>query len=89
MKYWNKNKKAREYWTEVRTVREVADTTHPWFAPAGLMRGRTFSFSPEAKLWCQQQPGKGRFYFRPYLDIWYFEFSEDALAFKLKWIGPN
>ena len=40
------------------------------------------------KIWCQQQPGRGRFYAAQYTEKWYFEFSEDALAFKLRWIFP-
>jgi len=38
----------------------------------------------DAKVWCQQQPGNGRFYCSFWLD-WEFERSEDALAFKLKY----
>lgn len=43
------------------------------------------SFIKEAKRWCQEQPGDGRFYMQPYLNKWWFEFSEDALAFKMKY----
>jgi hypothetical protein len=87
MKYWNKSKKARELnWTRVETFKSALDKNGVWFAPSGIMRAnKYFSFSVEAKRWCQQQPGGGRFYVRPYTSEWYFEFSEDALAFKLKW----
>jgi hypothetical protein len=94
MRYWNKNKKARDHWTLVTFPVEDMPSSFAWYAPAGLMRGVTsaskhFSFSKEAKLWCQNQPGRGRFYYGPYTGLWWFEFSEDALAFKLKWTGPN
>jgi len=37
------------------------------------------------KLWCQRQPGEGRFYYGTYTKIWWFEKMEDASWFVLKW----
>jgi len=39
----------------------------------------------QAKRWCQQQEGRTRFYSGPWAEEWYFESSQDALAFKLRW----
>lgn len=41
-----------------------------------------------AKRWCQQNPGKGRFYFHYTNTRWWFEFEDDALVFALTW-GNN
>lgn len=41
----------------------------------------------QAKVWCQQQPSTDRFYFHYTNTRWWFENSEDALAFSLKWSG--
>lgn len=87
MKYWNKSKKYRELsWTKVEGLSLYTEPY--WFAPNGIRESKLID-EKAAKLWCQQQPGRDRFYFGPYTGIWYFESSEDALAFKLKWIGPN
>jgi len=47
----------------------------------------------QAKLWCQRHESKGRFYSGPYSSRdqgkWYFEFSDDALAFKLRYYGQR
>ena len=41
----------------------------------------------QAKVWCQQQTSPDRFYFHYTNTRWWFESSEDALAFSLKWSG--
>lgn len=41
--------------------------------------------SAKVKRWCQLQTSKGRVYNRPCLNEWHFEFSEDALIFKMVW----
>lgn len=46
-------------------------------------------FTFEAKVWCQRNSSKGRFYMGHYTRAWLFEFSEDALAFKLKYFGQK
>ena len=38
------------------------------------------------KVWCQQQPGRGRFYYSLYKNAWYFELAKDASWFILKWM---
>ncbi len=43
----------------------------------------------QAKLWCQQNSSRGRFYSGPYRAIWRFEFEDDALAFSLKFYGEK
>lgn len=80
MKYYNKNKEYRKTWT--------------------IIDGPPYYLRNKAKMWCQQNPSKGRFYFgipdfeynmgsKELFSIsfwpWYFENSEDALAFKLVW----
>jgi hypothetical protein len=83
MKYWNKRKDKRKNWTSVE-------------GPAYFRRDTV-------KVWCQNHPSKSRFYFgnpiwepeqasSPFgLAVvswpWYFENSEDALAFSLTWGG--
>ena len=37
------------------------------------------------KVWCQQQPGRGKFYWAPYSNTWYFELGKDATWFTLNW----
>lgn len=39
----------------------------------------------EQKRWCQLNGSNDRFYNGFYTGIWYFENSEDALAFSLVW----
>jgi hypothetical protein len=79
LKYWNKSKKYRDTWTAVE-------------GPAYFNRA-------EVKRWCQLNGSSDRFYFGPYYFkkkvpgfpimkdpwLWYFENSEDALAFSLIW----
>jgi hypothetical protein len=40
-----------------------------------------------AKLWCQQHSSPSKFYTPQYGNTWWFENSEDALAFKLVWMN--
>lgn len=80
MKYWNKSKKYRESWI--------------------VVAGPQY-FTDHAKQWCQQQSSKGRFYYSSstqcntkvgiiyYNWKWYFENSEDAPIFKLKFQTGN
>lgn len=42
----------------------------------------------DAKIWCQRHGSKGKFYFHFTNTRWWFENSEDALAFTLVWQGP-
>lgn len=39
----------------------------------------------DLKVWCQQQPSTGKFYYYYGTDSWWFERSEDAMFFLLKW----
>lgn len=39
----------------------------------------------EMMLWCKRNPSPGRFYNYYGTNNWWFEFTDDALAFKLKW----
>ena len=39
----------------------------------------------KAKEWCQQHPSIGRFYYHYTNTRWWFEYSDDALCFALKW----
>ena len=41
---------------------------------------------PLLKVWCQQQPGRGRFYYSRYDNAWYFELQSDASWFALRWL---
>jgi hypothetical protein len=70
MKYWNKTRKYRELsWVSVRIE---YDHHNSWWE--------------EMKIWCQRHPSKYRFYSGTYTrSNWYFEDSEDALVFKLRW----
>jgi hypothetical protein len=80
MKFCNKKKEYRKTWT--------------------IIDGPPFYLKEPAKQWCQQNPSNGRFYFGiPIFDYsagnkelhrienwpWYFENSQDALAFKIVW----
>lgn len=38
-----------------------------------------------AKRWCQNHSSNGKFYRGHYSTTWYFQYAEDALAFKLIW----
>ena len=41
----------------------------------------------DLKIWCQQQPGRGKFYSGPYgRRVWYFELESDATWFALDWL---
>jgi hypothetical protein len=72
MRYWNKQKAARKNWTMVKVGIDWSRL------PANNWN--------EMKLWCQRSTSRARFYSGPYTSsYWYFESSEDALAFKLKW----
>lgn len=42
---------------------------------------------PQAKKWCQQNISKGHFYFHYTNTKWWFEDSQDAVAFTLVWSG--
>ena len=93
MKHWNKNKKYREReWIAVDVMPDLPEKT-VWWAPAGLMRVTSIkSDGPRpainignAKRWCQQNGSDSRFLVQPYVGKFWFENSEDALAFKLKW----
>ena len=41
----------------------------------------------DLKIWCQQQPSRGKFYSGPYRNpkVWYFELASDATWFALNW----
>lgn len=79
MKFWNKGKRYRESWYKIE--------------------GPGVYQTEIAKHWCQVNGSKDRFYFNspfwfspagtygPRMQswTWYFENSEDAVAFKLKW----
>ncbi len=41
--------------------------------------------SLDAKLWCVRQSSNGRFYQHYNSAYWFFEHSEDALLFRLRW----
>ena len=43
------------------------------------------SSTQEVKRWCQHQTSTGKFYYYYGSDSWWFELSDDALAFKLRW----
>lgn len=43
------------------------------------------SSTHEVKRWCQHHPSTGKFYYYYGTNSWWFEFADDALAFKLKW----
>lgn len=81
MKYWNKSKETRERcWTKID--------------------GPAYYSVEEVKRWCQNYPSKSKFFFgKPRWDNaaefkgfhwwWFFENSEDALIFKMKFLGPK
>jgi hypothetical protein len=69
MKWWNK-KRGRDNWTKVTVPLRV------W--TQAYNRDKT-----DLQQWCKRQPSKGRFYYL--YDDWYFEKSEDATYFLLKW----
>lgn len=66
-----------KYWNKDKGVRQRC-----W-----VRVDRVFSSVPDdkIKIWCQQQPGSGRFYFRYNEGTWWFEKAEDAVFFTLKW----
>ena len=70
MKNWNKSKRYRE--ASWHVVDLPAHTRQRWR-------------QPEIKLWCQEQPSKGKFYWSPHQNLWYFELIEDASWFILRW----
>lgn len=43
------------------------------------------STNAEIKRWCQLQSSKGKFYYYYAGNSWWFEDSEDAILFVLKW----
>ncbi len=43
------------------------------------------NYGDKLKMWCVRNGSKSRFYFGKVQMDWYFENSEDATAFSLKW----
>lgn len=82
MKYWNKDKDIRRRcWTKV---------THPmrtarWVLNSGDAIFTEYVPADELKQWCQQQASTGRFYHYYGADTWWFEKSQDATHFLLRW----
>lgn len=74
MKYWNKSKKYRDTWHTVKIDYDHRTTDWEYM-----------------KYWCQYNSSTFRFYSGNYTrNVWYFENSEDALIFKLRFaVGRN
>lgn len=69
MKYWNKDKDIRR-----RCWTKIS-------RPKNLYHVRDQAL----KRWCQQQSSTGKFYVYYGTDTWWFERSEDAMMFALRW----
>lgn len=69
MKYWNKDKEVRR-----RCWTKIS-------RPKNLYH----IGDQELKRWCQQQSSDGKFYVYYGTDTWWFERSEDAVLFALRW----
>lgn len=76
MKFYNKRKVQRSGWCKVT--------------------GPSYHNLYSAKRWCQQNGSSSRFYFEQHVNaavikyttpVWYFEDPEDALVFRLTWLG--
>jgi hypothetical protein len=66
-----------KYWNKDRDIRRRC-----W---ARVVRARGATPDSEVKRWCQQQSSTGKFYFYYGTDTWWFERSEDAVLFTLRW----
>lgn len=69
MKYWNKDKDVRR-----RCWTKVT-------RPSGALKVGNQAL----KRWCQQQSSSGKFYYYYGTESWWFERSEDAVWFLMKW----
>lgn len=83
MRYWNKNPRARQHWSVIdyNVITSNLDLVRYFEFDAALNN---------AKIWCQRQTSRARFYFKvpnwmSYETIWYFEDPKDAIWFKLNW----
>lgn len=66
-----------KYWNKDKDVRQRC-----WIS---VNRTPGTSSNQEIKRWCQQQPSKGKFYFYYGSKNWWFEKSEDAVIFLMRW----
>ena len=87
MKYWNKSKHSREFWTKVQRPVIWAESKAPavsWLSKAKVAFPE-MQREEEMKLWCQRQPSRGKFYFKEGDPTWYFENAVDATWFAMHW----
>lgn len=83
MKYWNKSPRSRQHWTEIKHDIRGSNIK--------LMRYFEIDRATDhRKVWCQNNGSTARFYFRivgesGYKSSWWFENSEDATLFLLRW----
>lgn len=70
MKYWDKDKQIRQM---------------SW-TKVNLPKNLDDVGKIGPKMWCYQQSSTGKFYVHYKTDTWWFELSEDAIMFKLKWL---
>jgi hypothetical protein len=67
-----------KYWNKQKEYRRQHWVTAPSPSTANMQH---------AKVWCQQNSSSGKFYFHFTNTRWWFEKSDDALAFSLVWSG--
>lgn len=65
-----------KYWNKNKNVRQRCWTR------VSIIQSKNPS---EIKRWCQEYPSAGKFYFYYGSNNWWFEKSEDAIIFTLKW----